>query len=56
VCATHAKCFTVRAFLCQIVIIIYYKYIVLCDDSIACNSILVFAVIVLEKQEKVTGK
>ena len=49
------KCFTVRAFLCQI-IIIYYKYIVLCDDSIACNSILEFAVMVFEKQEKSQGK
>jgi hypothetical protein len=29
---------------------------VLCDDSIACNSILVFAVMVLEKQEKSYGK
>ena len=54
-CATQAKCFTVRAFLCQIVII-YYKYIVLCDDSIACNSKLEFAVMVLDKQEKSHGK
>ena len=49
--ATPGKCFTVRAFLCQIVII-YYKYIVLCDDSMACNSMLEFAVMVFEKQEK----
>jgi hypothetical protein len=51
VCAPQAKCSTVRAFLCQIAII-YYKYIVLCDDSMARNSMLGFAVIVFEKQEK----
>ena len=42
-------------FLCQIAII-YYKYIVLCYDSIARNSILVFAVMVFEKQVKSHGK
>ena len=35
---------------------IYYKYIVLCDDSIAGNSILEFAVMVFEKQVKSHGK
>ena len=54
-CGIRGKCFTVWAFLCQIVII-YYKYIVLCYDSMACNSILVFALMVFEKQEKRHGK
>ena len=53
--ATQAKCSTVRAFLCQIVII-YYKYIVLCYDSIARNSKLGFAVMALDKQGKSHGK
>ena len=53
--ANQAKCSTVRAFLCQIAII-YYKYIVLCDDSMAPNSMLEFAVMAFEKEVKSHGK
>jgi hypothetical protein len=38
------------------IILIPSHWLELCDDSIACNSILVFAVMVLDKQAECQGK